>query len=1079
MNDCGCCTGIMLATPAPLSNQPGLDAIARRVGTHGRFLDSMLARLSSPAYPELAALRARTPDDPAIALLDSWACIADILTFYTERIANEGYLRTATEPESLARLGRLVGFASRPGLGASVFLAYTLLADPARDTSVTIPAGSRAQSVPGPGELPQSYETGADLPSRASWNDLAVQQTTPVLISPGTAPSLAELSLAGTDTQVRQGDRLLLVFTDADSDPRVLTVRAVTTDATAGRTTVKLQNAFLVTDYEDKVSDLGQKLSELAANPPAGSSAQGFLAQVHDLAIPRRLPHGQAGLVPPDQVLPLLGLLQSEVNDALVFAGRYGQAAVMVWLTPLLDPLDLARQAAEQLVLATEGPAGLPGPPRPREPAPAPRSRTWGPSSGRCAASQPPPTPSALGRSAAERFTAGSDAAAQLLIAADPRLAGSLYAAWSSLQVGAQSPLSSLLHLRVRAAPFGATAPLPPPSGQAGGGAGAPNAQSPSDWPLHEPDKTQLCLDTVYDGIVAGSWAVIDAPGSPPLITTVAQADTVARADYGITARVTRLTLNAAWLRDDQTSLSDIRPVTAHVQSVPLSLMPAPVTGDIASDTICLDRPYPGLRPGRWLIVSGERADIPGTTAVQAAELVMLASVDQVADPALPGETPRSRLLLAAPLGYRYRRASVHIAGNVAASTQGETKTETLGSGDGGQAGQAFPLKQSPLTWLPAANGSGTADTLEVFVNGVRWHQVNTLADSGPADHHYLLDTGPDGNNSVVFGDGQHGSRLTTGVGNVTATYRIGLGQAGNARAGQVSQLATRPQGVAGVVNPLPAGGGTDPDDTELARKATPLPMLALDRLVSVRDYEDFARARDGIGSASAAKVSDGQQQVVHVTVAATGDSPIDDSSALVTALRAAYAANGDPHQPVQVAVRALVLLILDAGVHVLPDYQWPLVSASIRAALLDQFGARRRELGQPAYLSEVIATIQAVPGVDYLEVNTFTGVPDDSTPEQLADLGSSLGPPDPVVPARVATYQERRYSVQPGDTLSSVAAANGLTVAELLALNPGLTSTDLSAVQSLLVWQGILPAQLVRFDPAVPDTITLREVQS
>ena len=315
-------------------------------------------------------------------------------------------------------------------------------------------------------------------------------------------------------------------------------------------------------------------------------------------------------------------------------------------------------------------------------------------------------------------------------------------------------------------------------------------------------------------------------------------------------------------------------------------------------------------------------------------------------------------------------------------------------------------------------------------------------------------------------------------MGNVTATYRIGLGQAGNARAGQVSQLATRPQGVAGVVNPLPAGGGTDPDDTELARKATPLPMLALDRLVSVRDYEDFARARDGIGSASAAKVSDGQQQVVHVTVAATGDSPLDDSSALVTALRAAYPANGDPHQPVQVAVRALVLLILGAGVHVLPDYQWPLVSASIRAALLDQFGARRRELGQPAYLSEVIATIQAVPGVDYLEVDTFTGVPDDSTPEQLADLGSSLGPPDPVVPARLATYQERRYSVQPGDTLSSVAAANGLTVAELLALNPGLTSTDLSAVQSLLVWQGILPAQLARFDPAVPDTITLREVQ-
>ena len=601
MNDCGCCTGIMLATPAPLSNQPGLEAIARRVGTHGRFLDSMLARLSSPAYPELADLQARTPDDPAIALLDSWAAIADILTFYTERIANEGYLRTATEPQSIARLGRLVGFTSRPGLGASVFLAYTLLADPARDTSVTIPAGSRAQSVPGPGELPQSYETGADLPSRASWNDLDVQQTTPVLISPDTAPSLAELSLAGTDTQVRPGDRLLLVFAaGADPPQRVLTVRAVTTDAIAGRTTVQLQNDFLVTDYEDKVSDLGQKLSELITNPPPGSAAQGLVAQVHNLSLPLRPARGLADLVPPDQVLPLLELLQSEVGDALVFAGRYGQAAVTAWLTPLRDPLDAARQAAEQLVLATEGPAGLPGPPRPGGTGPGAAVQDLRAIVGalRKPASQPPPTPSALDRSAADRFAAGSDAAAQLLIAADPRLAGSLYDAWSSLQVGAQSPLSSLLHLRVRAAPFGATAPLPPPSGQASGGAAAPSTSGPSDWPLREPNTKQLYLDTVYDGIVAGSWAVIDEPGRSPLVTTVAQADTVARADYGITGRVTRLTLNDAWLHDDQTSLGDIRPVTVHLHSVPLSLMPAPVTDDIAGDTICLDHPYPGLQAG-------------------------------------------------------------------------------------------------------------------------------------------------------------------------------------------------------------------------------------------------------------------------------------------------------------------------------------------------------------------------------------------------------------------------------------------------------------------------------------------------
>jgi LysM repeat protein len=245
-----------------------------------------------------------------------------------------------------------------------------------------------------------------------------------------------------------------------------------------------------------------------------------------------------------------------------------------------------------------------------------------------------------------------------------------------------------------------------------------------------------------------------------------------------------------------------------------------------------------------------------------------------------------------------------------------------------------------------------------------------------------------------------------------------------------------------------------------------------------VRDYEDFARARAGIGTASATKLTDGHRQVVHVTVAGTDDAPLDDTSALVTALRAAYAENGDPHQPVQVAVRALVLLVLGAGIHVGPDYEWPLVAAAVREALLDRFGARRQELGQPVYLSQVVATMQAVPGVDYLEVDSFAGIPGDSTPEQLADLGSTLGPPVQVVLARLATYQPRRYSVQAGDTLSSVAAANGLTVTELLALNPGLTSTDLTQVPALVVWNGILPAQLARFDPDLPDAIALHEVR-
>ena len=125
-NTCDCCEGTQKLTPMATANRPGLDALSYRVGTHAAFLATMKARLSTMAmevlpaqagsgnatstqtgaiYP-LRGLTTREANDPAIALLDSWATVADVLTFYQERIANEGYLRTATERRSVLELAR-------------------------------------------------------------------------------------------------------------------------------------------------------------------------------------------------------------------------------------------------------------------------------------------------------------------------------------------------------------------------------------------------------------------------------------------------------------------------------------------------------------------------------------------------------------------------------------------------------------------------------------------------------------------------------------------------------------------------------------------------------------------------------------------------------------------------------------------------------------------------------------------------------------------------------------------------------------------------------------------------------------
>src|SRR5207247_10865849 len=120
--------------------------------------------LSNPAdqdtliYP-LQGLTTRAANDPAIALLDAWATVADVLTFYQERIANEGYLRSATERRSVLELAREIGYELKPGVAAGTYLTFIMDAAKGAPPRATIAAGSKVQSVPGQDEKPQIFET--------------------------------------------------------------------------------------------------------------------------------------------------------------------------------------------------------------------------------------------------------------------------------------------------------------------------------------------------------------------------------------------------------------------------------------------------------------------------------------------------------------------------------------------------------------------------------------------------------------------------------------------------------------------------------------------------------------------------------------------------------------------------------------------------------------------------------------------------------------------------------------------------------------------------------------------------------
>ena len=214
---CGCCSGTSVETPQVETNPPGLSSIAYRAGTWATFKESMLARLSTSDYPALAALKTREDDDFTIAFLDATATVLDILTFYQERLANESYLRTATQLRSLTELSRLIGYQPAPGISASVYLAFTLKAAPGltpdpSTPAITIPAGSQVQSVPAQGQKPQTFETSAAIQAKADWNALPVQTGQPWI-----PPGASSVYLSGTSTQLQTGDSLLILGVDRET----------------------------------------------------------------------------------------------------------------------------------------------------------------------------------------------------------------------------------------------------------------------------------------------------------------------------------------------------------------------------------------------------------------------------------------------------------------------------------------------------------------------------------------------------------------------------------------------------------------------------------------------------------------------------------------------------------------------------------------------------------------------------------------------------------------------------------------------------------------------------------------------
>jgi len=987
---CACCSCLSGAGPhLAVENRPGLSALRYRIGTHGSLLEDMIRRLTIPIEGDVAnfslhALTTRETDDPAIAFLDAWAVVGDVLTFYQERIANEGFLRTAIERRSILELGRLVGYTLKPGVSSSVFLAYTV--DPT--TKTTIPAGTKAQSIPGANEMPQMFETSEDFEARGVWNALKPRLGKPQEITIDGVLTIDDVWIGGTNTRISAGDPLLLVFSRAGT-PVYAMRRALKTklDTEKDRMSIALDP---VRPYFLNLYEVAK--AELAKIPPEDPKPR---ASTKKRAVVKTPP-------------PRPTVLERIIEQILLGVGR----DTIVRLSHFLDDSDPVREAAEKAeteVVMT----------------PATQPWTVGSIVKKLASASAiaPASRWQYSRSLQTSLSQTSDFLPRLVSSFIPQVGFSLHAALGASTSGSVpfTQFESLHVLRKRASVFGYNAPTPifeePPAKKDG---------IPVPARIVENDET-LYLDSQADAIRGGSYVVVhrrDAMHdylklSPTFVRKVRDVETASRTAYVMSGKTTRLTLDAPWayfsdlpshsdaVDFDIDNLSIIRGTMVLAESEELKLAQLPVTRPIGRvetvenntfgegpTRIDLDAVVEGLEPGRFVIVSGERVDVPGTKGVVSAELTMVAAIELHPD-APAGGTAYSTIVFAPEgLKYEYDRATVKIYANVVKATHGDTRSEILGAGEGAKALQTFTLKQTPLTFVSAPTVNGVESTLAIRVNDILWHETDTFFGASPDDRVFITKTADDGKVSVIFGNGREGSRLPTGPDNVRSTYRTGIGKPGNVRAGQIATAISRPLGVKDVINPLAASGGADPESRDDARRNIPVSLQAMNRIVSVRDYADFARTFAGINKAVAIEISDGRRQIVHLTVGGAGDIEIDVHSDLYRNLNEALRRFGDPYQPFVVAAREKLVIAGSARVRVHPDYLWTSVAPKIRAALIETFSYDRRDFAQVVFPSEVIATIQDVEGVVYVDLDTLGSIAQDDV-INLSGKGAGFGEPD------------------------------------------------------------------------------------
>ena len=963
-SDCGCpcCSDASFLTPETIYDRPGLSSIANRVGTFASFRQTMLDAISTE--PGLAGWTTRQSDDFGIALIEMWAYLADILTFYQERIANEAYLRTAVNRDTVLRLASMLDYKLSPGKAAKTWLAFFA----EKGATVQIPAGFRVQSVPGQDEKPQKFESSFVLSADERLNRRRIFPY-PSLRDPLGSGSSGGILVSGEEN-LKPGDDLVL-FSASD-----------TANATVPAVEEKRIEAIQRTDAGIRLTWSPEVLSE----------------HLKCWRFVRRC--GLFGQSAPLSYLYSYIDANGNVKVEEIREGdlkKIGDRNVDFTLdlpagsTLCLDSVHDELKPGAQILVSTQGVPGVAG------------SLDW-------------TRAEALyrlcnGGVRDHFYTTGlSERDKSILengyvyegvvgyVFRDP-VEGSteLYRLYSSEKSGGHDHFYT----------------TSPDEWQDSIEAGTYTNEGVECHVFRESSQgmVQVFRLLLSDGGVTDHFLTTDHeeglrahelykydwerndfyifPHScnANILTTVTGVRRVQKQKGPLSATVTEITV-----RDLLPPIENVRNVDIYElagSEVKLRNLEYPESLAIGSKILVLPLDQPCNMPlGRELLLddateSPERAVVSGTVPVDADE---------------DGKSDHLGVEFDPQLARSLDSSSAFCCGNVIEATHGETvKNEILGSGDGSQEFQEFTLQKSPVTFIADPQSPhGVSSTLQVLVGGLIWSEVESFYGYGPKDHIYTTRIDDAGKMTVRFGDGRTGARLPAGSNNVTASYRYGLGKDGNVRADTLKTLLDHPVGLKSVTNPIPAEGGTPAETLDQARTNAPNTVRTFERAISLRDYEDIARSYVGIAKAKASNdMDENGNDVVSLTIAGDRGATIAKGSAVYKDFVAFLDLHRDVNQLVTVEEHIEVPLAAKVAIRVDSPYLVENVAPAVRQALLDYFDFDNLDLGQAINLSDIYAVVQGVRGVTAARVDALCS---------MASGSLTLDARVPVGPNEIAT---------------------------------------------------------------------------